>query len=184
MKIIGITGTLGAGKGTIVDYILQNKDFAYFSVRSYLIDQLKSRNLEVNRDTMTQLANELRATHHPAFVVEELYNIAKQNGKNCIIESIRTPGEIQMLKKNDDFYLFAVDADPKIRYERIVIRNSETDKIDFDTFIQNEKREMNTDDPNKQNLSKCLEMADFVFTNNGSLDALQKEVDKVLQKIL
>ena len=184
VKIIGITGTLGAGKGTIVDYILQNKDFAYFSVRSYLIDQLKSRNLEVNRDTMTQLANELRATHHPAFVVEELYNIAKQNGKNCIIESIRTPGEIQMLKKNDDFYLFAVDADPKIRYERIVIRNSETDKIDFDTFIQNEKREMNTDDPNKQNLSKCLEMADFVFTNNGSLDALQKDVDKVLQKIL
>lgn len=184
VKIIGITGTLGAGKGTIVDYILQNKDFAYFSVRSYLIDQLKSRNLEVNRDTMTQLANELRATHHPAFVVEELYNIAKKNGKNCIIESIRTPGEIQMLKKNNDFYLFAVDADPKIRYERIVIRNSETDKIDFDTFIQNEKREMNTDDPNKQNLSKCLEMADFVFTNNGSLDALQKEVDKVLQKIL
>lgn len=184
VKIIGITGTLGAGKGTIVDYILQNKDFAYFSVRSYLIDQLKSRNLEVNRDTMTQLANELRTTHHPAFVVEELYNIAKQNGKNCIIESIRTPGEIQMLKKNDDFYLFAVDADPKIRYERIVIRNSETDKIDFDTFIQNEKREMNTDDPNKQNLSKCLEMADFVFTNNGSLDALQKDVDKVLQKIL
>lgn len=184
MKIIGITGTLGAGKGTIVDYILQNKDFAYFSVRSYLIEQLKSRNLEVNRDTMTNLANELRATHHPAYVVEELYNIAKQNGKNCIIESIRTPGEIQMLKKNDDFYLFAVDADPRIRYERIVIRNSETDKIDFDTFIQNEKREMNTEDPNKQNLSKCLEMADFVFTNNESLDTLQKEVDKVLQKIL
>ncbi len=184
VKIIGITGTLGAGKGTIVDYILQNKDFAYFSVRAYLIEQLKIRNIDANRDSMTQLANELRAKHHPAYVVEELYNIAKKNGKNCIIESIRTPGEIQMLKKNDDFYLFAVDAEPNIRYDRIVLRNSETDKIDFETFIHNEQREMNTDDPNKQNLSKCIAMADFVFNNNNNLQTLHKQVDEVLLQIL
>ena len=183
MIIIGITGTLGAGKGTIVDYIIKTKDFAYYSVRSYLIEQLKIRGIEVNRDTMTMLANELRANHHPAYVVEQLYNIAKQNKCNCIIESIRTPGEIEMLKRNSDFYLFAVDANPEIRYERIVIRNSETDKIDYQTFLNNEQREMTTNDPNKQNLSKCIELADFVFTNDNEIDSLYSQIDTILQQI-
>ena len=34
--IIGITGTLGAGKGTVVDF-LKEKGFRHFSVRDYLI---------------------------------------------------------------------------------------------------------------------------------------------------
>lgn len=36
MHIIGITGTLGAGKGTIVEYLKDKKGFAHFSVREFL----------------------------------------------------------------------------------------------------------------------------------------------------
>ena len=34
MIIIGITGTLGAGKGTIVDYLVKQKGFVHYSVRA------------------------------------------------------------------------------------------------------------------------------------------------------
>lgn len=40
MQIIGITGTLGAGKGTVVDYLVKNKGFNHFSVGDYLIDEI------------------------------------------------------------------------------------------------------------------------------------------------
>lgn len=183
MIIIGITGTLGAGKGTIVDYLVSKKGFVHYSVRAYLIKEIKKRNLPVNRDSMTIVANELRAKHSPSFITDQLFIQAKKSGKNCVIESIRTPGEIESLRKKGNFYLFAVDADPKIRYERIKLRNSETDRISFNTFLSNEKREFTSDDPNKQNLLKCREMADYVFLNNGNIGDLFLQVEKALNKI-
>ncbi len=184
MIIIGITGTLGAGKGTIVDYLVKKRGFNHYSVRNYLIEIIKQRNLEVNRDNMTSIANELRKQNHPAYIIEQLFRKAKKNGENAIIESIRTPGEIDFLRKTGGFYLFAVDAPPTVRFERIKLRASETDKVNFKTFIANEKREMQTGDPNKQNLMECIKMADFKFDNSDNLNHLYKQIDSVLLKIL
>ncbi len=183
MLIIGITGTIGAGKGTIVKYLTEQKQFKHYSVRSFLIDEIEKRKLIVNRDSMTMIANELRANHSPSFVTDQLYNKALITGSNCIIESIRTPGEIDSLRDKNDFYLFAIDAPSEIRYQRILLRKSETDNISYQTFIENENREMDTDDPNKQNLRKCIEMADFVFENSGSINELEKKVEIILNKI-
>ncbi len=183
MLIIGITGTLGAGKGTLVDYLIHKKGFKHFSVRQFLVEEIKKRGLPVNRDSMTSVANDLRKNNHPAFIIEQLYVKAKKVGSNAIIESIRTPGEIDFLRKKGGFYLLAVDADPKIRYTRIKLRASETDHVDFETFIANEQREMRTTDSNKQNLSKCIQMADFRFDNNGDRRQLYKQMNEVLDKI-
>ncbi len=184
MIVIGITGTLGAGKGTIVEYLSKNYNFTHYSVREYLINEIKRRDLEVNRDSMTMVANELRAKHSPSFIVDQLYKRAIKENKNCIIESIRTPGEVNSLKAKSHFYLFAVDADPKIRYQRIKMRKSSTDDIDFETFILNEKREMSTTDENKQNLGKCIQMADYKFNNDGDITTLNHAIDKIIHQIL
>lgn len=181
--IIGITGTIGAGKGTIVDYLKEQKGFKHYSARDFIGEEVVKRGLQVNRDTLTTVANDLRKKFSPQYVIEQLYLQAAAQGGNAVIESIRTPGEITFLRKQPDFYLFAVDADPKTRFKRIKKRGSATDHIDFETFLSNEKREMSATNPNKQNLGKCIKMADFIFNNDGTIDDLIAQVDSVLRKI-
>lgn len=181
MLVIGITGTLGAGKGTLVDYLENEKAFQHYSVRQYLIAEIERQGLEVNRDNMVTVANTLRSENSPSFIIEELYKQAVSVGKNAVIESIRTPGEVDYLKKQGNFLLLAVDADPVTRYQRIQLRKSDTDRVDFDTFISNENRELTSDDPNKQNLKKCIELADVVLLNNGSVNDLYFQFEEFLK---
>ena len=180
MIIIGITGTLGAGKGTIVEYLTGQRNFVHYSVRAFIAEELTRRELPVNRDNLTHVANELRFNHSPSYITDQLFERALLSGQNCVIESIRTPGEITSLREKGRFILFAVDADPEVRYRRIYLRKSETDDISFNTFIANEKREFTSSDPNKQNLKKCIEMADVVFNNNGTKMELFTNVEATL----
>lgn len=183
MRVIGITGTIGAGKGTIVDYLQSHHGFSHFSVRGYLTKIIQERGLELNRDSMVMVANELRANHSPSYIAEQLYEEAKKAGKDAVIESIRTVGEVMALRQKPNFWLFAVDANPELRYNRIIKRNSETDQISFDTFLENEAREMNSDDPNKQNLAACQQLADYNFDNNNSFNELYSQIEKAVYDI-
>lgn len=183
MIIIGITGTIGSGKGTIVDYLVQKCGFCHYSVRNYLLEIIRKTGLPENRDSMTWVGNALRAANSPSFIADELYKKAVQQGKNAIIESIRTEGEVEALRRKPHFHLFAVDAEARTRYGRVHLRNSETDHIDYETFLANEAREFSSTDVHKQNLGRCIELADFVFNNDGSMEELYAQVDKVMAEI-
>lgn len=182
MIIIGITGTIGAGKGTIVSY-LEAKGFGHYSSRKFIVAEIERRGMPVNRDSMTAVANDLRAAHSPSYIAEQLYKEAAFANTKAIIESIRTEGEVVELRKMGNFYLLAIDADPKIRYARIVSRGNETDHISFEKFTAEEAREMTSTDPTRQNLSRCIELADFRIINDGTIEELHRQIDAVLAEI-
>lgn len=181
MIVIGITGTLGAGKGTIVEYLVREKGFHHFSVRAFLLEKVRELGMPGNRDSLFLLGNRLRAEHGPAYAVDQLYLKALETGGNAVIESIRTTGEIASLREKENFVLLAVDADPLQRYERILLRASETDRISYETFLENELRESVSDDPAVQNLKKCIELADHVLMNNGTIGELHDQLNRILK---
>lgn len=185
MLIIGITGTIGAGKGTVVDFLIEKYHFQHYSVRKFLTQILSKQGLVANRDNLTTLANSLREKHNsPSYIIEELYKEAQLQGGNAVIESIRTVGEIDKLRSLGKFVLLAVDADQSLRYERIYARKSPTDKISFEKFCLDESREMHSANPNNQNLGACIQLADYRILNNGGLADLHSAIQKCMQEIV
>lgn len=180
--IIGITGTLGAGKGTVVEYLVIKKGFQHYSMSGFIAEEIARRGLPVNRDTLTQVGNDLRQKNGPDYLTKQLYDRAVQAGGDAVIESLRSVGEVENLKKQGAL-MWAVDADIRTRYGRITRRKSEKDSVSFEKFVSDEARESHNTEPYKMNLPKCIEMADQVFTNNGTQEELFAQVEAALQKI-
>ncbi len=177
--IIGVTGTNGAGKGTIVDFLVNQKGFNHFSMRSFFIEEIKRQGLPIDRSHMRQVANELRQAHGPAYVAEQLMTQALARGGNSVVESIRAIGEAEYLKSKGAL-LWAVDADRKARYERILLRQSETDQVSFEQFCEYEDREMQGTASWDMNVFGVMKMADHTFYNNGTPGELFEQVEKEL----
>lgn len=180
MLIIGITGTLGAGKGTVVDYLIKNKDFKHYSVSGYLKEELIKQNKEINRTNLQDIGNELREKFGPDYITQQLFKIAESKQEDAIIESLRNPKEAKFIKSKGG-KLVAVIADQKIRFERIKLRQSEKDNVTFEEFQKQEEREFQNADPNAQNLPKCIEMADYLIDNDGSLEKLYEQIEKAIK---
>lgn len=180
--IIGITGTNGAGKGVVVEY-LKKKGFSHFSSSGRISEELKRRGMELSRTNMRAVGNEFREKFGNGYLVEvALQEAEAQNLENIIIESLRSTGEAEALKKAGG-RLLVIDAERKIRYARIFERKSGKDLIDFGTFVLQEEREWyGAEGEHDMNIRSVMEMADFTIENNISLEDLFKQVDGFLEK--
>jgi len=181
MIILGITGTNGAGKGTVVEYLVKN-GFKHFSAREFITKEVLKRNMPVNRDNTSLVGNDLRRIHNPAYVIEQLFEEATQQKSNAVIESVRTTGEAEFLKSKG-VLLWAVDADRRIRFERNVLRGTELDKITFEKFCEQEDRQMNPKEKFEMNLIGVIGMADTVFKNDGTKKEFEEEIAVALKTI-
>jgi dephospho-CoA kinase len=179
--IVGLTGSFGAGKGWVANYLVHEKGFAHFSARTFITKELERRGLPIDRDCMASVANDLRAEHGPTYIFEQLVQMAKENGGDAVIESIRAVAEARYIKEQGGVVL-GIDADPMIRYERIIKRGSETDQVTFEEWRAQELRESNPDDPTKQDIFGALRESDHIIRNTDSLASLQAEVDDFITK--
>lgn len=182
--IIGVTGTLGAGKGTVVDY-LKEKGFRHFAVSdTFLAGEAEKRGLPPSRPNRQMIANEYRALG-PTRLMEEVYALAKDaiaDGENVVIEPQHTAGEVRFIQGQGGFEI-GIDADIDLRYERIRKRGGSKDNVTYDEFVAFQAVEMASDDPNKNNLSAALAAADAVVRNDGTLEELHAQIEEVLSRL-
>ena len=182
--IIGLTGKNAAGKGTVAE-ILSQKNFVYNSLSDSLRDELKILGKEETRDNLIEIGNKLRKGGGPSVLADKLIPKLALNN-NHIVDSIRNPFEVNSLRQklsSNTFILISVDADARLRYDRLCSRRRIGDSDSWESFVNQEKQEENNDDPNKQQLSKTMNMADYNIDNSGSLEDLEKQVKIILSKL-
>ncbi|PIN86317.1 hypothetical protein COV19_05930 [Candidatus Woesearchaeota archaeon CG10_big_fil_rev_8_21_14_0_10_44_13] len=182
--IIGLTGTNGAGKGTVAE-MLKEKGFEYTSLSDEIRAEVKKRGLDEGLDNLITVGNELRAKEGPATLSKRVLKRIKEGemhgNKDFIVDSIRNPAEIEELKKNKRFILIAVDAPIELRYDRIKLRKRASDSVSFEKFRGQEEVQLKGGKTGQQ-LLNCMGMADLTMINDGSLEKLRKNVDDLLKK--
>ncbi len=177
--IFGVTGTNGSGKGEVVRYLEEEKGFKHYSVRAYLTEEIIRRGLPVNRTNMRLVSNDLRRTYRHDYYSTMFIEDAEKNGiTDYLMESVRHMAEADNIRKHGGF-IIAVDADKKLRYERVVLRGTETDKVSFEEFVIQEDAEM-TGSGEEQNMGEVMASADFRIMNEGTLEELHLRIEEVL----
>ncbi len=184
MKVIGITGTAGSGKSTAAKYLVDKYNFKHLSVRDFIVKEIEERGLDVNRDSMIKVANDLRNQYGAEYIVMKLYEQALKLNTYSIIESIRTVGEVEALKQQKDFSLWGIDAPLDLRYERIRKRKGSSDIVTFKKFKEQEERESSSKLKTEQNLFKCMKMTDLIISNGGSINELHIQIEKGIKSLL
>lgn len=183
--IIGLTGTHGAGKGTVVEYLVREKGFTHVAVSdTFLTREAKRRGLTPDRITRRDIANEYRA-QSPTALMEAVYDEAADmiaRGEDVVIEPQHTAAEVTFIQGVDGIEI-AVDADLATRFARIQGRGSEKDHVSFDEFRKQQEFELKQDDPNMNNLGAAIAAADHVIQNDGTLEELHAQVDDLLTKL-
>ena len=79
--------------------------------------------------------------------------------------------------------LIAVDADRRVRYERIAKRGGVKDNVTFEEFSAQEDREMAQTEAHDMNIAGVIKMATHTLRNDGTVETLRSQVDKVLEEL-
>lgn len=182
MQLIGLTGLNASGKGTAAEYLKQN-GFAYYSLSDIVRDYASEKGLDHSRENLIICGNELRAKFGPSVLAQKILEKIGTTGINkAVVDSIRNIHEIETLREVPGFLLIGINAPAEIRFERSKKRGRIGFETDLQDFIDIEQKE-NSEDPNKQQLFKCLEASDIIINNNGSISELENRLEKELDAI-
>ena len=178
--IIGVTGFFAAGKDTAAEYLME-KGFEHVSLSDIIRDEIRARGEEITIPRLTETGNALRSAHGPGVLAERA--LAKlPDTSDAVVTSIRHTSEIAALRQRPDFTMVFVDAPIRMRYERSRARARGGDPVSFEEFAEAERRQMESADPNAQQLGACRDAADVVIQNDATLDALHGAVDALLEE--
>jgi dephospho-CoA kinase len=171
-RLIGLTGTNASGKGEAAAFF-QSRGFAYFSLSDVIRDELIRRGLPLTRDNLIREGNALRERCGADILARRILD--KVTG-DSVIDSIRNRSEIMHLRAQEGFLLLAIDASLSVRFERAQMRGRDESAATLEEFRAKEDQER-TSDPTAQQLAVCMEMADHVVLNEGSLGEFHQKLE-------
>lgn len=181
--ILGIAGTIGAGKGTVVEY-LKTKGFAHYSSSGVLGEIAAERGIEPTRSNLSQLANELMAEHDGGVLYFSHQRALEAGHKDYILESLHRVSEGEYIKSIGGIIL-GVDADVHTRYDRAIARKEGMkDNVTLEQFLADSEREDNGKTGSGPNIKAVIKMADYTIMNDGTMEELHKAVDEFIKKFL
>ena len=176
--ILGFVGPFASGKDLSKKYLEEKYDATSHRFSTMLRDVLNRLYIPITRENLQDISLDLRNR----FGGDTLARVIKEDAKNdenniVVIDGVRRLDDIAHLKDLPNFYLISIDADPEIRYKRMLSRNENTgdDKKTFEEFLEDGRREAELEIPT------VMEQANYKIDNNGSIEDLYKQIDKIIE---
>lgn len=176
--IIALAGEMGCGKGTVVKYLISHHSAITYKFSDSLRDILDRIHRDKSRDNIQKISTALRSAFGDDILSEIILgDIGASDAPLIIVDGVRRESDIKYLKNLPGFRLVYIDAELAIRYARVIVRGentSDTTKT-LEEFLQESKAEPET------RIRGLKDIAQVVIENNGTLEAFEKQCEKLLK---
>lgn len=179
--IIGLIGQLACGKGSVKKYLSEKYNAQDCRFSTPLRDVVARLAILESRENLQKLSTVLRGAFGEDLLAKVIaVDASKLNSEIVVIDGVRRMADIKYLKELSNFYLIKVEADPKIRFERLKTRNENVGDKDktFEQFLADQNNEADREIPIVMNSTKIS------INNDGNLEDLYIQVDKIIAEIL
>ena len=174
--LVGLTGRNASGKSTLVGWF-SDKGLRSVSCSDSIRAWLREQGVDTTREALIEGGRELRRRGGAGVLAEMLLEIL--DGEDAVVDSIRTPAEVEALRSRGDFFLIEVRADEEARWQRMNARGRAGDPLEKETFLSQEAAEAKSDDEAGQALDATAALADITILNDGTIEELEDELESV-----
>lgn len=175
--ILGLVGKQGCGKGTIADVLQKDYQAGYYRFSSILSDILNRLGIEKSRTNLIRISTVLRQSFGEDVLSYALESHVLQAPEDIvIIDGIRRPEDIVALEPLPQFKLISVDADPRLRFERMKGRGEKVGEsnMSWEQFLADEQA------PTEITIPLVMERATIKIENNGTQNELIAKVHEMM----
>src|SRR3989339_64908 len=172
--ILGFTGLPASGKGTVAKYFKEKYQAETFRFSTMLRDVLDRLYLEHSRENMSGISRVLREFFGQDLMAKVMAKDVENSPAGLIIvDGIRRMEDVKYLRALSGFKLVAIEADMRIRYQRLLNRDENPDDKNktWEEFVADHQLET------ELTILDTIKDADMVVNNNSSLEGLQKQLD-------
>jgi len=189
LQVIGLAGTNGSGKDTVGHMLADHYGYLFISVTDLLRGEAKRRGQSPAREVLRTISAEWRRELGLGVLIDKAvaeYDTVRDQYKGVVMASLRNPGEADRVHEMGGTVVW-IDADPKIRYERIQANaasrgRAEEDDKTYEQFLAEEEVEMHASgDAATLDMAAVKEKSD-IFVDNGheTLEELEKHLQEKL----
>lgn len=181
IKIIAFVGLAGAGKSVAVDYVTE-KGYPKVYFGGVILDALTEAGLEHTQENEKRFREEVRAREGNDFVAQriiaQIHNLIAAGQHRIVADGLYSWTEYKVLKHEfpGELELVAIVAPKRLRHHRLLTRpvrpltQAESDQRDWAEIEGIEK-------------GGPIAIADHFIINDGTMEQLHEQVDKVLDDI-
>nr|WP_319538399.1 dephospho-CoA kinase [uncultured Methanospirillum sp.] len=178
MKVIGIVGMPGSGKGEF-SAVSAELGIPVVVMGDVIREEVKKEGLPPVDANMGVVARRLREQYGMAAIAHVCIPVIEsQNSPMVLIDGIRGDAEVREFAEHfPDFILIAIDSSLETRFERLKVRGRSDDLNDISELSSRDERESSF------GLREAMNLATMRVENTGTLTEYQKTVRSTLEQI-
>jgi dephospho-CoA kinase len=178
MNIIGVVGKNGSGKDEVLKYLREKYGIPFLATGDIVREIAANDKLEPTRENLKTISERyFKEMGEGCFVRLAADKIKILGWPVAGISGIRSIQDVRILKDllGRSFTLIEVSVtDPKVRYARMSKRGEARDPHSYEQFTRQDAAEESL-----FHIEDAAGMADYSIKNDGSLDDMHREIDKL-----